>query len=227
MSNQFNFGCGNYGSTMNMDTNSEMKVGAHHEEKKNCSNNAQFNSESSVFIFKGHGRIIHLNGSVFEGEIKGVFDKTSMERSGKLTHVDGSVFEGKFKGNVLNGQGYYENTREKCKGYFKNGLLHGKGVRTNLITNIVEQGEFKNDHLNGQGQVIWRNSGQIEKGTFTNGLLDGHGFRKVVNGTTYTTYMGTFELSAFVGPGVAIDEDNNVLGSCSYNSNGYAVAEIQ
>lgn len=63
---------------------------------------------------------------------------------------------------------YALDNERKYTGEMVNGVPHGQGVLTWVLTNCVYTGEFKNGLYHGEGLFEWRNNGDSLKGTFEN-----------------------------------------------------------
>lgn len=123
--------------------------------------------------------------------------------------------------NAGNGSGFtYE-------GNWVDGKTCGKGKYTNTLDNkirYVEEGEFKNDKLNGQGKWTWyKDDGKtiwfIEEGEFKNDELNGQGKR--------TYYRDDGKTISSICEGNYIDGKRNGYGKETYYQNGevYSVYE--
>lgn len=81
---------------------------------------------------------------------------------------------------------------------------YGKKVHSN---GRIEEGEFKNDQLNGQGKITRSDGGWCLEGQFKNGSLNGLGKKICSNGTIFE---GNFEDDYLHGKGKMINLDGHL-----------------
>ena len=103
---------------------------------------------------------------------------------GRESRCNGDVFEGRFENGRLNGKGVFINDKnDKYIGEFKNMKRWGKGKL--LTEQILYEGEFNNDQIEGVGKIIFLKSRTEYTGIFKEGKIEGYGRFKWSNGEKY------------------------------------------
>ena len=142
---------------------------------------------------EGFGKYFLSDGSVY----KGFFHKNKMEGRGRIININGFVYEGEFKNGQSNGYGKYlalDGTTYKGKwlddrqngtgneaypdgsfynGNFKNGKKNGFGKLVFKDKNIFE-GNFDNNDINGEGAFYWKD-GRMYIGNWKDNKMNGYG----------------------------------------------------
>ena len=142
---------------------------------------------------EGFGKYFLSDGSIY----KGFFHKNKMEGRGRIININGFVYEGEFKNGKSNGYGKYialDGTSYKgtwlddkqsgsgneiypdgsfYNGNFKNGKKNGFGKLVFKDKNIFE-GNFINNDINGEGAFYWKD-GRIYIGNWNNNKMNGYG----------------------------------------------------
>lgn len=100
--------------------------------------------------------------------------------------ANGDVFMGNYENGKPNGFGEYHWKNESSyKGFFKNGLRHGKGVwRKNFGKTDIYDGDWINDKKSGVGVYTWV-SGNCYKGAYFDDLRHGYGEMFWIDGSSY------------------------------------------
>jgi hypothetical protein len=120
------------------------------------------------------GKIKYYNGMIYHGRLL----EYSPDRKGIMQYTDGSLICGFFKEGLLNGKGVYYNKNMKkiYSGYWKSNLYHGNGtLYYNKLNNVLYQGYFKEGCFSGFGKFYHKNTRLAYKGYFDNGKFDGKG----------------------------------------------------
>jgi hypothetical protein len=129
----------------------------------------------------GLGTLTFTNGTYF-GDVK----NGGMNGWGTLTLFSGEIQEGEFKNNKLNGQATVTHhppsqyAGQEYVGMYKDSMKHGKG-RLKFPSGEIQDGEFKNDKLNGQGQILLV-TGERYVGMFKNNERNGQGTNYFTDG---------------------------------------------
>ena len=139
----------------------------------------------------------------------GNFKKGELDGLGIDDRGDGRREEGKFKNGELHGQGLRIGQGSREEGYFRRGELHGEGKRIDK-KGTREIGHFKNGDLHGEGQRT-KNDGSKEIGIFENGKLHGYGMRTEKNGSIY--YEGMWNEGRRHGEGNLMTVDGRIVCS--------------
>ena len=130
----------------------------------------KFKGDKYVGEFKngkmqGRGIFTWITGSKYIGEFK------DNKRHGYAiyTWANGDKYVGEFKNNKRNGQGIYvfgaksKWAGDKYVGEYKNSLKHGQGTYT-FANGAKDEGEFKNDKLNGYAIRYDKNGNILKEG---------------------------------------------------------------
>ena len=142
---------------------------------------------------EGFGKYFLSDGSIY----KGFFHQNKMEGRGRIININGFVYEGEFKNGKSNGYGKYialDGTSYKgtwlddkqsgtgneiypdgsfYNGNFKNGKKNGFGKLVFKDKNIFE-GNFVNNDINGEGAYYWKD-GRIYIGNWKDNKMNGYG----------------------------------------------------
>lgn len=92
----------------------------------------------------GRGVYHHLNGDVFEGEMKrGLYHSSDRGGMSTLTYANGDIYEGQFKEGRLTGKGTFWYNEGKRKGDVYEGdffedLRHGKVRKSSIKTRLFQ-----------------------------------------------------------------------------------------
>ena len=119
---------------------------------------------------EGRGRIININGFVYEGEFK----NGHSNGYGKYIALDGTTYKGTWLNDKQNGIGneiYPDGSF--YSGNFKNGKKNGNGKLVFKDKNIFE-GNFLNNDINGEGAFYWKD-GRIYIGNWKENKMNGYG----------------------------------------------------
>ena len=119
---------------------------------------------------EGRGRIININGFVYEGEFK----RGKSDGYGKYLALDGTSYKGTWLDDRQNGTGneaYPDGSF--YNGNFKNGKKDGFGKLVFKDKNVFE-GYFVNNDINGEGAFYWKD-GRIFIGNWKNNKMNGYG----------------------------------------------------
>ncbi len=119
---------------------------------------------------EGRGRIININGFVYEGEFK----RGKSNGYGKYLALDGTSYKGTWLDDRQNGTGneaYPDGSF--YNGNFKNGKKDGFGKLVFKDKNVFE-GYFVNNDINGEGAFYWKD-GRIFIGNWKNNKMNGYG----------------------------------------------------
>ena len=119
---------------------------------------------------EGRGRIININGFVYEGEFK----NGHSNGYGKYIALDGTTYKGTWLNDKQNGIGneiYPDGSF--YSGNFKNGKKNGNGKLVFKDKNIFE-GNFFNNDINGEGAFYWKD-GRIYIGNWKENKMNGYG----------------------------------------------------
>ena len=119
---------------------------------------------------EGRGRIININGFVYEGEFK----NGQSNGYGKYIALDGTTYKGTWLDDKQNGTGneiYPDGS--VYNGNFKNGKKNGFGKLVFKDKNIFE-GQFLNNDINGEGAFYWKD-GRIFIGNWKENKMNGYG----------------------------------------------------
>ena len=132
-------------------------------------------------MFQGYGRMITLNGDLYEG----VFTSDlKLNGSGIKRSLNGDVYIGMFMNGLKHGEGIEENNEIEYKGQFVNDLRNGKGIIHFKQINEVYEGEFVKGNLNGVGIYRFVNE-DVYEGMFKDGKMHGKGMYKWKSGEEY------------------------------------------
>ncbi|XP_046851572.1 MORN repeat-containing protein 1-like isoform X2 [Xenia sp. Carnegie-2017] len=142
----------------------------------------------------GHGRLVMVDGSYYEGSFK------NGEISGhgyRSWSYSGNVYIGEFKCGEICGIGVmtYGNG-EKYEGGWKDNKRHGEGELVEANGDIYK-GSFYQHKKHGKGHQIYSNGDEYE-GDWVQGLKQGHGIIKYSDGTIYN---GQWRNNMFNGEG--------------------------
>ena len=178
-------------------------------------------------MFQGYGRMITLNGDLYEG----IFTSDlKLNGSGMKRSLNGDVYIGMFMNGLKHGEGIEENNEIEYKGQFINDLRNGKGVihfkqknevyegefvKGNLngvgiykfVNEDVYEGMFKDGKMHGKGVYKWK-SGEEYYGEYVKGIKEGNGVFKYVNGKVYE---GAFKQGKPNGKGKMIVKKNECV----------------
>ena len=118
----------------------------------------------------GRGRMININGFVYEGELK----NGKSNGYGKYIALDGTTYKGNWLNDKQSGPGnevYPDGSF--YNGNFKNGKKNGFGKLVFNDKNIYE-GHFVNNDINGEGAFYWKD-GRIYIGNWSDNKMNGYG----------------------------------------------------
>ena len=142
---------------------------------------------------EGFGKYFLSDGSIY----KGFFHNNKMEGRGRIVNINGFVYEGEFKNGQSNGYGKYialDGTTYKgtwlddkqsgtgnevypdgsfYNGNFRNGKKNGFGKLVFKDKNIYE-GNFVNNEITGEGAFYWKD-GRIYIGSWNDNKMNGYG----------------------------------------------------
>ena len=142
---------------------------------------------------EGFGKYFLSDGSIY----KGFFHRNKMEGRGRIVNINGFVYEGEFKNGKSNGYGKYialDGTSYKgtwlddkqsgtgteiypdgssYNGNFKKGKKNGFGKLVFKDKNIYE-GNFLDNNIEGEGVFYWKD-GRIYIGSWKNNKMSGYG----------------------------------------------------
>ena len=119
---------------------------------------------------EGRGRIMNINGFVYEGEFK----RGQSNGYGKYLALDGTSYKGAWLDDRQNGAGnetYPDGSF--YTGNFKNGKKDGFGKLVFKDKNVFE-GNFVNNDINGEGVFFWKD-GRIFIGNWKDNKMNGYG----------------------------------------------------
>ena len=117
-------------------------------------------------------------------ELVGMWKNEKLNGWGRQSRCNGEVFEGRFVNGLLNGKGIFLNGKSnKYLGEFKDMKKWGKGKL--LTDEIIYEGDFNNDKIEGRGKIKIFKSGIEYEGTFINDNIEGAGIFKFLNGDIY------------------------------------------
>ena len=119
---------------------------------------------------EGRGRIININGFIYEGEFK----NGQSNGYGKYIALDGTTYKGTWLDDKQNGTGneiYPDGSF--YNGNFKNGKKNGFGKLVFKDKNIYE-GQFLNNDINGEGAFYWKD-GRSFIGNWKENKMNGYG----------------------------------------------------
>ena len=119
---------------------------------------------------EGRGRLININGFVYEGEFK----NGQSNGYGKYIALDGTTYKGTWLRDKQNGPGnevYPDGSF--YNGNFRNGKKNGFGKLVFKDKNVYE-GQFVNNDINGEGAFYWKD-GRIYIGNWSNNKMNGYG----------------------------------------------------
>ena len=116
----------------------------------------------------GRGRMMYLDGSVFEG----FFCNGLRHGRGRMRFANGNEYSGQYFNNVREGYGefFYADTKESYIGYWKNDLREGKG-EYRFKDGSIFRGAFKRNVQHGVGRKMCRK--MVYKGSWNNGKKHG------------------------------------------------------
>lgn len=101
----------------------------------------------------GEGTVEHPKGNKYSGE----FRNGQFYGNGTIEYKDGSMYVGNFKDNMYDGFGtYYFPDGRKYVGKFKNNKFNGKGTVFDANGNIIEEGNYVDDRLQGCCLMFWK-----------------------------------------------------------------------
>ena len=119
---------------------------------------------------EGRGRIININGFVYEGEFK----RGQSNGYGKYLALDGTSYKGTWLDDRQNGAGNESYPDGSFyNGNFKNGKKDGFGKLVFKDKNVFE-GHFVNNDINGEGVFFWKD-GRIFIGNWKDNKMNGYG----------------------------------------------------
>ena len=119
---------------------------------------------------EGRGRIVNINGFVYEGEFK----NGHSNGYGKYIALDGTTYKGTWLNDKQNGVGievYPDGSF--YNGKFKDGKKNGNGKLVFKDKNIFE-GNFVNNDITGEGAFYWKD-GRIYIGNWNENKMNGYG----------------------------------------------------
>ena len=119
---------------------------------------------------EGRGRIVNINGFVYEGEFK----NGHSNGYGKYIALDGTTYKGTWLNDKQNGVGnevYPDGSF--YNGNFKEGKKNGYGKLVFKDKNIFE-GNFINNDITGEGAFYWKD-GRIYIGKWNENKMNGYG----------------------------------------------------
>ena len=117
-------------------------------------------------------------------DLIGMWKNDKFNGWGRIIRHNGQIYEGKFVNGIINGKGIFiDKNKNKYVGDFVNMKKCGEGKW--ITKNMVYEGEFHNNKIDGKGKIKFFNSGIEYIGTFKNEQIDGYGIFKWVNGDEY------------------------------------------
>lgn len=162
---------------------------------------------------------------------KGDFYCNVIQGTGILKKSNGDSYKGFFENAQFCGEGIYiwAGEKNKYKGEFRNGLIHGCGILH--AANGIYEGELRRGLMEGKGIMNFFN-GDKYSGEFSNSTMTGYGCYTAVDGTKVIgyfvdgicnkhakkiyadgrIYVGEFQNDVENGKGVLIDGHRKIKG---------------
>jgi hypothetical protein len=134
------------------------------------------------------------DGNIYEGD----FAHGDYNGKGVLRYADGAVYDGEFRAGKLFGRGKYTSADgDVSDGQYVNNKLNGEG-RSVSAAGDVREGEWKGGLLNGRCHLR-STKGFVFEGQCLAG--ERHGYGRMEDPLTRTTYEGEFRSDHFDGKG--------------------------
>ena len=142
----------------------------------------------------GRGILMNKLGCKYEG----TFEKNNFTGIGKLIDEDGNYYEGYFKNKKIDGRGVKKTLNGITYiGDFILGKKEGRGKEE--TSELIYEGEFKNDKKNGKGRLFYKNLKDTYEGAFIDDCITGIGNYEWANGEIYS---GNFLNGKMQGRGI-------------------------
>ncbi|QED22876.1 MORN repeat-containing protein [Candidatus Deianiraea vastatrix] len=169
-----------------------------------------------------HGRGIYYDQG--EKRYEGDFENDTMHGQGILYYPDGGCYKGDFENGEPKGNGeYYVNGILVYSGEFNGNMnRHGYGRLYDQNSQVIYEGEWKDDEIHGQGELYDKCERLIYEGTWSNGIRSYgiiYGYKEELKQSNsnpegqYKIYEGNFNASGEPSHGKLFNDK----GECYYD----------